>query len=55
MKINGNMQPLSNHVTSLSGGKAEQIERQMQSLQCSTLKRRLPFKICEFMTCSSRI
>ena len=33
MKINGNMQPLSNHVTSLSGGKADQIERQMQSLQ----------------------
>ncbi|MDE6214454.1 MAG: FlxA-like family protein, partial [Lachnospiraceae bacterium] len=33
MKINGNMQHLTNHVTSLSEGKTEQIERQIQSLQ----------------------
>lgn len=33
MKINRNVQQLTNHVTSLSGGKTEQIERQIQSLQ----------------------
>lgn len=38
MKISGNMQKLSNHVSSLSEGKTEQIERQIQSLQEEIIK-----------------